>query len=352
MKKVLIALAVLLVLGVGAAVGVYLHYDAAVNAFETTSFGDATAHTVVIPKGSDAVSVGKFLAREKVISDAETWHLWLRWKKLAPKLKAGEYEFTGALTPPQVVDKIVKGEVKLHHFTVVEGSRCDEAMDAIANAEDSLNLDADTLQKLCTDKSFAHKLGIKGDRLEGYLFPTTYSFPKGVTEEQVITKMVEDAKAEYARANASRAGDVKLTETEVMTLASIIEKESGIPEERPRISCVFHNRLKKHDKLRTDPTVLYGMFVKTGKFDVSLAKHGWVAARTDENAYNTYVIPALPVGPIANPGAAAIEAAVKPLTPCSSYFFVASGKGGHIFSDTEAEHEIAVKKYVATISGQ
>jgi UPF0755 protein len=350
MKKVLLALVILVTVGLLAAAGVYFHYEQAVVEFESTPFGDVGVRVVNLPKGSDATTVGKYLAREKIISDADRWHLWLRWRKLEPKLKAGEYEFAGPLTPGQVVDKVVRGEVMLHHFTVVEGSRCDEAMPVIGASD--LGLDAATLLKLCTDRGFLRKAGIKGDRLEGYVFPDTYSFPKGVTEEQVVLKMVQRTKEEIAKALASRGGGAPLTETEAVTLASIVEKETGCPEERSSISCVFHNRLKRHIKLQTDPTVLYGMFVKTGKFDVGLAKHGWVAARTDENAYNTYLIPGLPIGPIANPGAAAIQATLNPKDPCEYVFFVAGPSGCSIFSKTLEEHERNVSDRNGRIRGQ
>ena len=349
MKKVAIAVLALIIIAGAIAAGVYLHYEQAVVAFETTPYGDGTPRVVNLPKGSDASTVGRYLAREKIIADAESWHLWLRWRKLEPKLKAGEYEFVGALTPAQVVDKIVRNEVMLHHCTIVEGARCDEAMTALAACD--LGLDGNALQKLCTDRTFVHNAGIKGDRLEGYLLPDTYSFPKGVTEQQVVQKMISRTKEEIAKAMASRGGGAPLTETEAITLASIVEKETGCPEERASIACVFHNRLKRHMKLQTDPTVLYGMFVKTGKFDVGLAKHGWVAARTDENAYNTYVIPGLPIGPIANPGAAAIAATLHPKDPCDYVFFVAGDNGCSLLASTLEEHERNVEKRNARLRG-
>ena len=345
MKKVLLALVAVLVLGAGVAGYMYWATGKKVDAFEQAAFGDAAAKTVLIPKGLDPVGAGEILARAHVLSDAETFHLWLRWRKLTPKIKAGEYEFAGPLTPTQVITKMEKGEVKLHHFTVAEGLRCDEIMPTVAASD--LGLDADTLLKLCTDKAFAQKNKIPSDRIEGYLFPDTYSFPLGVTEEQVVGKMIARAREEYAKANAHRRADVKLDAHQIMTLASIVEKETGNADERAHISCLFHNRLKKHIKLQTDPTVLYGMFVKTGKFDRDLAFHGFVAAREDANAYNTYMIDALPAGPISNPGAAAIQAALDPI-PCNDIFFVADGTGRHTFCPDAACHEKAVQHYVAS----
>jgi UPF0755 protein len=347
MKKVLLVLLALVVLAGAAAGWFWWSTGKKVDAFESTPFGSPDAKTVVIQKGTDPVAVGEFLARAGVISDAETWHLWLRWRKLKPKWKAGEYEFTGPLTPVQIGAKMEKGEVKLHHFTVAEGLRCDEIMPVLAASD--LGLDAATLLALCTDRGFAHKHGLPGDRLEGYLFPDTYSFPLGVDEENVVGKMISRAKEEYARANAHRKADVKLDMNQVFTLASIVEKETGNPVERAHISCLFENRLKKKMKLQTDPTVLYGMFVKTGKFDKDLAFHNFVAAREDHNAYNTYAIDGLPAGPIANPGAAAIEAALAP-TACQDLFFVARGDGSgtHIFCEDYDCHLKAIARYVGT----
>lgn len=349
MKKVLIAFAALVVLGAAAAGLFYWSLGKEVDAFESTPFGDASAKLVVIPKGTDPASVGLILKRAHVITSEETWHLWLRLRKLKPKMKAGEYEFTGAMTPQQVVAKMEKGEVKLHHFTVAEGLRCDEIMPVVGASD--LGLDTNTLLGLCTDKAFARAHGVPADRLEGYLFPDTYSFPRGVDEQQVVAKMLQRAKDAYAAANAHRRSDVKLDMQQAFTLASIIEKETGNPEERPHISCLFHNRLKRHIKLQTDPTVLYGIFAKTGKFDVGLAKHGFVAAREDQNGYNTYVIEGLPVGPISNPGAAALQAALAPMQ-CNDLFFVADGTGKHVFCPDAACHEKAVEHYVAAVRGK
>lgn len=349
MKKFVMILAVLLVLG-GAGAGFFYWSTAQkVDAFEHTAFGDAAAKVVVIPKGTDPVGVGELLARAKVISSAETWHLYLRWHKLKPKMKAGEYEFAGALTPPQIITKMEKGEVKLHHFTIAEGLRCDEIMPELARTD--LGLDLGTLLSLCTDKAFAHKNGLAADRLEGYLFPDTYSFPMGVDEKHVVSKMIARAKEAYAAANAQRRPDIKFDMHQAFTLASIIEKETGNPEERGHISCLFQNRLKRHIKLQTDPTVLYGMFVKTGKFDLGLARHGFVAAREDANAYNTYVIEGLPAGPISNPGEAALKAALHPDT-CNDLFFVADGTGKHVFCPDASCHEKAVAHYVAVVHGK
>jgi UPF0755 protein len=344
MKKVLLGIAALLLLAVGGAALWYRAMVQRVEAFEQTAVGDASTRSVTIPKGTDAPGVGVLLERAHVISSAEDFHTLLRLRKLNPRFKAGEYEFTGALNPVQVIAKVEKGEVKLHHFTVAEGLRCEEIMPAVASGD--LGLSVKTLLALCTDKAFAHEQGIPSDRLEGYLFPDTYSFPKGVGEQQVVEKMIARAREEYARAEGKRSKDVALEMHQAMTLASIIEKETGNPEERPRISCLFHNRLKRHIRLQTDPTVLYGMYAVTGKFDRDLAFHGFVAARETKNGYNTYLL-GLPVGPICSPGAAAIQAALAPAR-CSDLFFVADGTGRHTFCPDLACHEAAIRHYVAS----
>jgi UPF0755 protein len=342
-KMAFFGLVLLVVLAGGGAALAYKHFHDLASDFEATPFGDAKPKIVVIPKGMDTGSVGKLLEKEKVIADYEGWHWYLKWNELNPKIKAGEYQFEGALTPTQVIEKMVKGEVLLHHFTIAEGLRCDEIMPIIAASE--LKLDAEKLTKLCTDEKFATTVKVKGGRLEGYLFPDTYSFPLGVTENQVAKALVERARREYAGFAARRDPNVKLDETQVFTLASIVEKETSVAEERPRIACLFHNRLARHMKLQTDPTVLYGWFFTTGVFDKDRAKHNWIETRTQENPYNTYLIPGLPVGPIANPGAKALEAVLKP-AKCDDLFFVASGNGGHCFAKNGEDHERNVQRYI------
>jgi UPF0755 protein len=196
--------------------------------------------------------------------------------------------------------------------------------------------DADRFEELAMDTEFSRSLGIPSDTLEGFLFPDTYSWPKGLSEEDILRRMTAKYKTVFTKTMRSRAQELGMTELEAVTLASIIEKETGAPEEREQVSAVFHNRLKKGYRLQTDPTVIYGL----EDFDGNLTKKD---LRTD-HPYNTYTRSGLPAGPIANPGKASLEAALNP-AKVSYLYFVSRGDGTHVFSDTLVEHNKAVAIY-------
>jgi UPF0755 protein len=179
-------------------------------------------------------------------------------------------------------------------------------------------------------------MGITADTLEGYLFPDTYYFPSGLESKSIITAMVKQFRIAFKPEWQTRAEELGMSVHEVVTLASIIEKETGAPEERPLISSVFHNRLKKGMRLETDPTVIYGI----PDFDGNIKRRHL----NTYTPYNTYKIKGLPPGPIASPGAAALEAALYPAQ--SKYlYFVSKKDGTHQFSATIKEHNAAVRKY-------
>lgn len=341
MKKVLIALVVLVVLAIVGVFGYFYVFDRRVESFVTAPFGTPDTKTVEIPPGTPAPLVAKMLADAKVISNDDLAVAYLKRDKLGAKLKAGEYEFTGPLTPVQVFELVMSGKVKMHHFTVPEGLRVDETLPILAASD--MHLSLEKLQKLSTDPKFLKKVGVPAANLEGFLFPDTYSFPKGKNEEDVLKKMVARTIDEYQQA-PKRAG-VELDLLEGITLASIIEKETGaneLEEGRAHISSVFHNRLRLHMKLQTDPTVLYAKFLRTGTFSKNITK----SDLTTEHPYNTYTIPGLPPGPIASPGRGAIRAAMNPLDTKDLYFAAPPGKGTSIFCPDLKCHNAAVDKYL------
>ncbi len=216
--------------------------------FAARPFGADGPKRVEIRPGTQPRDICALLARAGVISDADLLYAWMRREKLHLNLKAGEYEFIGAVAPREAIDKIASGHVKQHHFTVPEGLRVDEILPIIAGSE--LGLDLEKLQRLASMAAFARKAGVPADGLEGFLFPDTYSFPKGATEESVLSKMVTRTLEEVTRAPRKR----DLTLLEAVTLASIIEKETAAAGERRRISCVFHNRLRLNMRLQTECT--------------------------------------------------------------------------------------------------
>lgn len=341
MKKALIAVAVLLVLGAVGAAGVWYFLEQRITDFAASPYGASTPALVEIPPGTNPKGVATLLAKAGVVSDADLLYGWLRREKLGPKLKAGEYEFVGPLTPPQAIEKLIKGEVKVYHFTIPEGLRWDEILPLIASSE--LKLDLQKLKALATDPGFLKRAGVPASGIEGFLFPDTYTFPKAATEEQVLRKMVEST-LEAVKKSPRKQG-ITLDLLQTVTLASIIEKETGAVEERPRISCVFHNRLAHPEaetkgKLETDPTVIYAKMLRTGTYSKNITREDLLTP----HPYNTYKIRGLPPGPIANPGGAAIAAALSPLD-CPDYFFVSRNDGTHVFCPDWACHEAQVQKW-------
>lgn len=338
MKKVLKALMVLVLLGGGAAGG-YLYLRLAhLRQFAGEPFGSPGPKLVNVPSGTGPRGTANLLAQAGVVKSGDDFYQLVRKEGAGPKLRAGEYEFTGPLTPGEVLDRLVEGKVKSYRFTVPEGLRTEEILPLLAQSE--LKLDAGKMQALLEDRAFIRAQGVPADVAEGFLFPDTYTFTRPFSEEAVVKKMIARSLEEYRKADQDRDPAVKLNLLETMTLASIIEKETGATEERPRISCVFHNRLKKPMPLQTDPTVIYAMRLLRGFYSKNITRKDL----TTPHPYNTYVVRGLPPGPIASPGAAAIQAALKPLT-CTDLFFVSRNDGTHVFCPDLACHNQAVDRF-------
>ena len=305
--------------------------------FARTPYGEG-ARVVNIPPGTGPHALARLLAEHRVVSDEKRFFSHLHWFRRDAHAKAGEYEFDGAILPDDVVGKLVRGDVKVYRFTVAEGLRVDEiarvvGQTGLCSAEDFL--------KLARDPQEPQKLKIPGPSLEGYLFPDTYSLPRSAGCAGVVQTMVSRFQKAWHRADEERLPTVTLDERQAVTLASIIEKETGQPDERPRISCVFHNRLKKKIPLGTDPTVIYSVLLLNDfKWDGNLHK----SDLQREHPYNTYKVKGLPPGPISNPGEAALVAALKPMT-CNDLFFVSRNDHTHVFCPDLKCHEANVRKF-------
>ena len=325
LKKIACAFAVLIALAACAAFVAWKWWQASVDRFATTAFGADGERVVEIPRGAGMKRVAKILMDAGVVAKDERRLLAMaKARGLDRRVKAGEFAFAGALTPIEVLERIASGRVKLYTCTVPEGLRVDEIVPVLEKCGYGARAD---FEKALADQKLIERAGLGAHKsFEGYLFPDTYAFPKGARPEAILLKMVSRFREEYAQADKSRQAGISLDMHQTATLASIIEKETGVAVERPRISCVFHNRLKKKMKLQTDPTVIYAKLMRYGFFDGDIRR----ADLEYKHPYNTYTIKGLPPGPIASAGRAALDAALNPMK-CDDLFFVACGGGTHQF---------------------
>ncbi len=286
-----------------------------------------------VERGQHFQVIAEQLHRRGLIPHPNKFRILARLKGADKNIQTGEYLLSAAMSPNQILQKLVSGRVRLYKFTVPEGYHLKQIA-AIVEAA-GLVSQAEFLQA-ATDVELTKRIGIEADSFEGYLFPDTYYFPKGASAVDIITTMVERLRSLFSDQWKARTAELGYTVHQILTLASIIEKETGTSSERPVISSVFHNRLKKGMRLETDPTVIYGI----KDFDGNLTrKH-----LTTRTPYNTYKIKGLPPGPIASPGLAAIEAALFP-SDTSFLFFVSRKDSTHHFSSTLVEHNRAIRKY-------
>ena len=286
-----------------------------------------------IQPGTGLNRVATDLQETGVIRSALAVKLLARWNQQGGQIQAGNYQFSDPATPREILDRLIRGDVEKVSLTVPEGFTLQQI---IARTAEKGFGRQERLSELAYDADFIHSLKIEADSLEGYLFPETYLFAPGIDEKALLKMMVDQFRSHIDSKLKKEAKTQGLSLHQWLTLASIIEKETGIVAEMPLISSVFHNRLKRNIPLQTDPTVIYGI----KNFDGNITrKH----LRTP-TPYNTYMIRGLPPGPIASPGLAALEAAVRPATTKYLYF-VARGDGGHQFSKTLKEHNAAVRKY-------
>jgi UPF0755 protein len=255
-------------------------------------------------------------------------------------VRSGPYEVTATETPQGILSMLLEGRVMLESFTVAEGLNRWQVRDLLASAG---WITAAEFDKLCGDAKFLADNHVPGPTCEGYLFPDTYKFARGVAPASVLQTMLAAYKRQYTEATAAGHGPLGLSERELVTLASIVEKETGAPEERPHIACIFYNRLKAKPawRMETDPTVIYAATLANPAFDGNITSHH---LHELDSPYNTYRVHGLPPGPIANPGRAALAAVVTP-SACADFFFVSSNNGQHIFCPTLDCHNKAVHKW-------
>ncbi len=306
---------------------------------ETRLYGDypvsreAAEKTVMISTGQSFGTVIEILSGEGLVKNPLKFKLLARIKGYDKRIRAGEYRLSTEMSPIQMLEKMVRGDVVLHRLTIPEGydlARIASAVELCGWGDKSAFLAA------ARDEAFVKKLGFDAKTFEGYLFPETYYFPKDADIRTIITTMAERFKSIFKPEWEKRAKDKGFTVHQIVTLASIIEKETGVDAERPIISSVFHNRLKKGMRLESDPSVIYGI----EDFDGNITRKHLNA----HTPYNTYKIKGLPPGPIANPGIKSIEAALFPANT-NFLYFVSKKDSTHQFSTNIRDHNRAVRKY-------
>lgn len=294
---------------------------------------NAVPQMVLIGSGQSFASVTQILHEKKIIHDPVKFKLIARVMGFDRSVKAGEYLLSASMPPEILLETLVEGKVYLYRVTIPEGF----TLSQIAALLDEQGLVNGTeFLKIANDSDFIERLGIRAENLEGYLFPDTYFFSKDVSAGKMLSVMAKRFQSIFHPMWENRPSDLPFSIHEIVTLASIIEKETGIEEERPLVSSVFHNRLKKNMRLQSDPTVIYGL----ENFDGNLTRDHL----TTPTPYNTYTSNGLPPGPIANPGKASLEAALFPLKTQYLYFVSKKDKT-HFFSTTYDDHREAVKKY-------
>jgi UPF0755 protein len=258
---------------------------------------------------------------------------WFRWSGQARRIRAGSYALTAPISPRQLLDKMVQGDEAYERVRLIEGWTFRQLRSALAQAPHLVPATRDW-----SDARLMETLGQGGVSPEGRFFPDTYAYSRGVSDITVLRRAHAAMRTRLEAVWAERAPDLPLkTAAEALILASIVEKETGRPEDRGRIAGVFANRLRIGMPLQTDPTVIYGIGVS---FDGNLRKRD---LQTD-GPYNTYTRAGLPPTPIAMPGMAALRAAVRP-DPTRALYFVARGDGSSVFSDDLASHNRAVNTY-------
>ena len=296
----------------------------------------STSHSVQIVDihpGTAFTHVSRLLHKKGLLGPEWFFQALARVQQVDRKIIPGEYELHAGMRPTVLLAKLVKGEVYQHSVTSPEGYNVVQ----IADILDQKGLaDKHEILRLNRDAAFIASLNIKASTLEGYLFPDTYRFARYMPPEFIVRTFIGRFHEMVTPELQAQAKSMGMTLQEVLTLASVIEKETGLATERSLVSGVFHNRLQRNIPLQSDPTVIYALKY----FDGNIRK----ADLSVDSPYNTYKVRGLPPGPIANPGLAAIQAALYP-TPSDFVYFVSRNDGSHKFSETLAEHNKAVDKY-------
>jgi UPF0755 protein len=285
----------------------------------------------VVKKGSSLRTIATQLEKQRLIKGKYLFMLWAYLSGGARDIKAGEYRFNRSMAPVRIFSMLTLGTVKTYPFTIPEGLTAEEIADLLENRDLVNKRD---FIRLVWDKHLVASHQLNGPSLEGYLYPDTYLITRDMQARNIIDLMVKRFWDVFN--SLARGRNLAMPVKDIVTLASIVEKETGLAEERPVIASVFLNRLGKRMRLESDPTVIYGI----EDFDGNLTRKDL----RGENPYNTYMHHGLPPGPIANPGRESLKAVMDP-ADTDYLYFVSKNDGSHHFSSTFAEHNKAVYQY-------
>jgi UPF0755 protein len=293
---------------------------------------------VIIPEGATLRQVAAGLQDKAIIRSRPAFLLLARLKKKGRSIKAGEYALSASMSPVDILKILSEGRVITHAVTIPEGYSREQIADLLAQKD---LVKRGEFLSLTAGPQTLKLLGVSAPTLEGYLYPDTYRLSRGLTAATVVQILVRRF-WEIITPLQERIDQLDMSLHDIVTLASIVEKETALAAERPLIASVFLNRLQRGMRLQSDPTVIYGL----QNFDGNLTRRHLQA----KTPYNTYVIGGLPPGPIANPGREAIEAVLFP-AETDYLYFVSRNDGSHEFSETLREHNRAVRKFQKS-SGQ
>ena len=294
---------------------------------------------ITIEPGTGAAAVIAKLSEAGIVRHPIPLRLYLRLTGRSGGLRAGDYKFASPISPMQAIEKIRRGEIFLERVTIPEGYNRFDIAETLA--EKTALASKEEFLRLMSDPSPVQRIAPEARNLEGYLFPDTYNYNAKTTPEELVHAMVNRFNDVFTPEWGTRANQMNLTIHQVITLASIIEKEAKIPDERPHMASVFFNRLKIGMPLGSDPTFIYAAIL-ADDYDGNPNQPRF---RQRQSPYNTYLVTGLPPGPIASPGRASIEAVLNPDNTEDLYFVVNSRDGRHKFSRTAAEHDAAVSEY-------
>jgi len=333
-KKLLLSLLVVVVLVAGGAAASVFYM---VNRIQQPYKGFPEPERFVeIPPGTGAAEIRRRLVEAGVVSDELSFRAALMWTGQSRALKAGEYRFDRPMSVVDVVEKLARGDVYGHPITFPEGLTIREMADIVESRGFGK---ADEFIKAARDGSLVNDLDPAAKDLEGYLFPDTYMVPRKTDAATLVRVMVSRFETVVTPSLLAEAAALGLNARQLMTLASMVEKETGKAEERPLVAAVYRNRLDKNMAMQADPTVVYAL-VQAGTYDGNIRKRDL----SFDSPYNTYKYAGLPPGPIASPGRAALEAALAP-ADVDYLYFVSRNDGSHAFAETLAKHNANVQEY-------